>query len=133
MTSNVKNPPALDKSKSYESWEKSIKLWQLVTDLKVPQQGPALALSLTGKAKEAVLELTVTELKAETGVQAILDKLGAIYKKDDIDTAYEAFEAFINFQRESEMEISKYITEFERLYNKAKQHGYELSTGSHGE
>ena len=128
MANNVKNPPLLESSASYESWEKSLKLWQLVTDLKVEKQGPALVLSLTGKAKEAVLELEVKEISSATGVQQILDKLGKIYKKDKVDTAYESFERFIYFHREPEMNMSKFISEFESRYNKAKQHGCVLST-----
>ena len=57
MARNVKNPPLLENSTTYENWEKSLKLWQLVTDLKPAQQGPAIVLSLEGKAKDAVSEL----------------------------------------------------------------------------
>ena len=130
MASNsVRNPPMLENSTSFESWEKSLQLWQLVTDLKPTQQGPAIVLSLKGKAKDAVLELDITDIKSENGVSKVLEKLGQIYKKDTIDSAYEAFDMFINFKRNPSMTISQYVTEFERLYNKAKQHECTLSTG----
>ena len=81
-STNVKNPPSLSNSASFESWEKSVKLWKLVTDLKAERQGPALVLALSGKAKESVLELTVEQLSSATGVDLIIDKLSKIYKKD---------------------------------------------------
>ena len=128
MSHNVKNPPLLSASTSYESWEKSLSLWQLVTDLKPEQQGPALVLSLSGKAKEAAIELSIDEIKSAIGVNLILDKVGQIYKKDTVDTAYEAFESFIKFEREPSMDIPSYIGEFERRYNKAKKNDCTLST-----
>ena len=84
---NVKTPPTLEKHKDYESWEKSQKLWQVVTDLKPGQQGPAVALALTGKAREVVLELKIEEIKADDGVDKICAKLKAIYQKDTVDSA----------------------------------------------
>ena len=128
MASNIKNPPLLEECANYESWEKSLELWQLITTLKPEQQGPAVALSLTGKAKESALEISIDELKSATGVNKILEKLGKIYKKDSVDSAYEAFESFIKFRRDPSMSIPKYIVEFEALYNKAKVHGCQLSS-----
>ena len=112
--SNIKSPPLLEKSPSYETWEKSLKLWQLVTDLKATQQGPAIALSLTGKAREAVLELPMEDIKSETGVERILTELSKIYKRDTVETAYEAFDEFIKFNRGTKQNISQFIIEFER-------------------
>ena len=75
MAGNVKNPPPLIAGGNYENWEKSLQLWQLVTELSVEKQGPALVLALTGKAKEAVLELSVAEISSATGIQKILEKI----------------------------------------------------------
>ena len=126
-SNNPKNPPVLDENTSYENWIKALKLWQLITELKPEKQGPALVLSLSGKAREIVFELSVEEISGEGGVKKITDKLDKIYKKDTVDSAYEAFEAFIYFKREQNMEIINFITEFERRFNKAKLHGCELS------
>ena len=126
-SSNIKTPPTLDQHKDYESWEKSFKLWQLVTDLKPEKQGPALALALTGKARDVALELSVDDMSKDDGVSKIMQKLRAVYKKDSVDSAYEAFEKFIYFKRPDEMQIAAFITEFERKLNKAKSHGCILS------
>ena len=114
MASNVKNPPIFNDDTNYEIWEKSLKVWQLVTDLKPEKQGPALILAISGKAQEIVLELSLDEIKAADGVETILTKLRTIYRKDSVDTAYEAFERFIYFTRESSMKMTEYINEFER-------------------
>ena len=46
-----------------------------------------------------------------------------------IHTAYEAYERFETFSRAPSVTVSDYIIEFERLYNKAKQHKMELPDG----
>ena len=128
-SSNFKNPPKLENNDSFDNWEKAIKLWRLVTDIPKEKQGAAIALSCRGKAYDAVLELTEAEITAQDGVDKILAKLGTIYKKDEVDSAYDAFEKFINFKRGTEMSINSYITEFEKLYAKAKKNGFDLSNG----
>ena len=129
-TSNInpKNPPSLKDSSSFETWEKLVELWQAVTELKVEKQGPALVLALPPKAREAVLELQMSEIKGTTGVQLIIEKLATIYKKDKVDSAYEAFENFIYFKRKSDVKMADFISEFERRHVKAKTHGCELSS-----
>ena len=102
-------------------------MWQAVTDLKPEQQGPALVLALTDKAQDEVLDLPTAEIKATDGVQKILAKLAEIYKKDSIDTAYEAFEKFIYYKKPEDMKMAAFVCEFERRYFKAKSHGCELS------
>ena len=127
---NFSIPPKLEHGDNYENWEKSLKLWRLITDIPNSKQGAALVLQLSGKARESALELTIEQINGENGIDEILEKLGGIYKKDNVDTAYEAFENFISFKRDSSMNITDYIVEFEKRYSKAKIQGFELSSSS---
>ena len=56
MASNFKSSPALNENSVHEQWKKEIALWQAFTDLSAEKQGPAIFLTLSGKAREAVLE-----------------------------------------------------------------------------
>ena len=98
---------------------KALKYWQVITDLAKKKQG-------------AVLESSFEDVNSDTGIEKILKRLGKIFKKNTVDTAYEAFEKFIYFKRESSMNISEYINEYERRYHKAKDHGCELSDSIQG-
>ena len=120
-TTNITNPPSLYTSPSFDSWEKSIGLWKMVTNLKPEKQGPALVLSLSVKDRETALELTEAELTAVTGVDSVIAKLKVLYKNDTIDTAYDAFEKFIYFKRDMDTSIKDYVNEFERRYKDAKK------------
>ena len=48
MALNIKTPPLLSKSTSYDTWLKEIEIWQTFTDLAKTKQGPAIFLSLEG-------------------------------------------------------------------------------------
>ena len=65
----------------------------------------------------------------DNGVKNLLEKLDKLYLKDDTHSAYEAYERFETFSRAPSMTVSDYTIEFERLYNKVKQHKMELPDG----
>ena len=62
MVSNFKSPPALNENSVYEQWKKEIAIRQAFTDLSAEKQDSAIFLTLSGKAREAVLELDVSKL-----------------------------------------------------------------------
>lgn len=128
MASNFKAPPSLEKSSSYESWLKEIDIWQAFTDIDIKKQGPAVFLTLEGKARETVLELNVKEINCEDGVKNIINCLNKLYLKDRTQTAFETYEKFEKYRRPTEMSISDFINEFERLLNKTKQYGSNMSS-----
>ena len=124
---SIKAPPALSKSTSYENWLKELKIWQLYTEIKKEKQGPAIFLTLEGKAREAVLELDVENISGESGIDNIIKKLDSLYKKDTVQVAYEAYDKFERFKRPENMSMKNFIIEFERLVSKTKSHGMSMS------
>ena len=128
MSTNIKTPPSLAKSSSYETWLKEIEIWKTFTELDVKKQGPAIFLTLEGRAREAVLELDVAKISAADGVQQIVNKLDTLYLKDKTQSAYEAYDLFEKFRRDKDMSISDYIIEFERLKAKVESYKMSLST-----
>ena len=95
---SYKNPPILNDDSQYEKWVKEVKLWQTVTPLKDNEQAPAIALSLSGRARNAALELDITSLNSETGVKQLLEKLDGLYLKDENQRPYIAYKRFEKFQ-----------------------------------
>ena len=126
-SSSYKAPPSLSKCAAYETWLKEIKIWRAFTDLPVKKQGPAIFLTLEGKAREAVLELPIEKISADNGVESIVEHLDKLYLKDKAQSAYEAYENFEKFRRPSEMSMKDFIIEFERLHSKTKEHGTDMS------
>ena len=127
MAQNYKALPALSKCSRYDTWLKEVKIWQCFTDISVDKQAPAIFLTLEGKAREAVLELEIEKLNSNTGVANLIKKLDDLYKKDAVETAYQAYDAFEQFKRPSDMNVSDYLIEFERLLHKTKAQGCTVS------
>ena len=128
MSSNIKAPPSLTKSSSYESWLKEIEIWQMFTDLAGVKQGPAIFLTLEGRAKEAVLELDVKNIGSKDGVALIIEKLDSLFLKDKTQSAFEAYDTFEKFRRPSDLSMSDYIIQFERLKSKTESYKIVLPT-----
>ena len=63
--------------------------------------GPAVYLTLTGRAREAVRDLKPADIGKETGLDEIIVKLDAVYLKDENTHAYVAFKEFYEFKRAS--------------------------------
>ena len=94
------------------------------------KQGGALFLTLTGKARQAVLaEVTRDELKKETGLEAVLKCLDELYLKDDDQSGYAAYDDFTNYRRPVNTSIQDYIVDFNIKYGKIKSFKMELPDG----
>ena len=128
MASDIKAPPSLAKSSSYEAWLKAIKIWQAFTSIPLKKQGPAIFLTLEGKAQEAILELDIDKINVDNGVDNIIAKLDTLYLRDKVQTAYECYDKFEKFQRSPDMSMSEFIIQFERLLTKTKSYGTSMSS-----
>ena len=125
----VQNPPILDDDTNYISWKKDLEVWRLFTSTVNVKKGPRLYLCLKGKARELVRDLTLQDIGAENGVDLIVNKLDAHYKKNDLQVAYIELEAFEKFRRKSSENMQDYITGFEKVYNRVREHDMELPDG----
>ena len=119
---NVSNPPKLDESVDYENWKKQVAMWQVCCKYEKIQQGSALALSLQGNAREAVLELSMDDLCKDTGVQLILTTLDGLFLKDVNQRMYVSMKTFEQHKRSKGQSLDDFINEFERKLNKIKAH-----------
>lgn len=129
MAAKYAPPPVFDEKKSWVDYKKEIKIWQALTDLPAKKQGPSLYLSLQGKAREAALELDLEDLKKDTGVQTILDRLDKLYLQDTNQSAYLAYQKFETFKRPDNMPMKEFLIKFEQLYIKIKDHDMTLPDG----
>ena len=114
-------PPNYDeKIYTWKEYKKEVDVWATLTNLRKPKQGPALWMALKGKAKEAVQEMTLDEIKSDNGFEQMIEKLDAVFKTDDNQAAYMAYRDFETFVRPADMTIQDFIIKFESLNNKIK-------------
>jgi hypothetical protein len=106
-------PPNYDeKIYTWKEYKKEVDVWATLTNLRKPKQGPALWMALKGKAKEAVQEMTLDEIKADDGFEQMIEKLDAVFKTDDNQAAYMAYRDFETFARPADMTIQDFIIKF---------------------
>lgn len=121
-TATNKVPPQLSNFKSYSDWVRMVNIWTKFTDLNKTKQGPAVVMSLSGKALESILELEDGVISSENGVKKILDKIDTIYKKDELHEKFLDLESFESYKRTPEMGIHDFLIEFDQRYNKLRKH-----------
>lgn len=129
MSKDYKSPPILSKDCNYNTWKKELKIWEAFTSLPEGKRAPAVFMTLTGEAKEAVLNLEISSLTGDDGMENLIKELDNLYLKDESSLAYEAYETFEKFIRPHNMSISDYVIKFEQLYQKAKSFKMEILDG----
>ena len=123
-------PPDYHENKTtWREYKKEIEVWSSLTSLPKKKHGPALWMALKGKAKEAVKEMEITEIKVENGLGVMIAKLDKLFKTDDNQAAYLAYRDFENLIRPTEMNFQDFIIKFEASNSEIRRHKMELLHG----
>lgn len=120
MASNYRVPPTFDEGKPYESWKNEVRIWTRVTELEKSKQALAVALALSGRVRETVMEIPVDDLNTDTGMTTLLAKLEDLFLKEENDQTYEAYTSFDRIVRDSNVSMTDYIIDFEQRYSDAQ-------------
>ena len=62
-------------------------LWEMATNVEKKKMAPTVFLTLTGKAREAVLEMEAATLNQNDGLEKLFTKLDELFKEDKTQTA----------------------------------------------
>ena len=92
------------------------------TDISKNKKAIGIALSLTGDKREVAFSLPMSDLKADDGVEKLLQKLQEVFDVNSIDKSFADFLSFVNLRRSARMSINDYIIQFDRLNNSLKTH-----------
>ena len=119
---SYKNVPKLSDKIQYEVWVKELKLWSMCCKLEKKEQGPAVVISLEGNARQAALDIDMSVLNSDDGLQAVINKLNGLYLKDENQRIYVALKTFEKYQRPAEESIDNYLNKFDLMYCRLKNH-----------
>ena len=126
-SASSKTAPKLSEYKHYKDWVRITKIWVNLSNLDNTKKGPAIVMSLEGKALESVFELSDDEISAADGPSKIIAKLDTIYKRDELTQKFDDLEAYENYKRSSDTNIQDFIAEFDRRYAAIKKQGVTIS------
>ena len=78
-------------------------------------------LSLTGQARTAILEMDISLLNAEDGMDKLVEKLDTLFLEDKNQSAFICFENFENYHWECNTSINDYLIQFDRHIAKLRE------------
>ena len=109
MAHDYKLAPVVDGSTNYIDWCKKLDVWVEFT--KLPEEKKALAIfsSSRVKAKKAISQLEIKDLKLK-------EKLDKAFSKDKNKATYDDYEKFERFKRSNEMSLADYAIEFKENF-----------------
>ena len=126
----LSSPPLMGEDLSYFDWKKELDIWTYFTELAAEKQGGTLFLTLTGKARQAVLSgVDRDKIKSATGVKEITKCLDELFEKDKALSGYTAYDDFPSYRRPAGTSIQDYLVEFNLKYSKIKSYSMELPDG----
>ena len=131
---SLKQPPIFYPSRGdcYVDWKSDVEIWGVYTKDEKSRRGPAVYLSLVGDAREAVRSLKVDDLAKDNGLKLLVAELDKVYLKEETTRAFCAVKAFVEFRRESGMNFTKFLVEFNNKYREVQKYKLELNSGLKG-
>ena len=129
MSGDLKDPPTLSDDVDYADWKIDLEIWELYTSLAKNRRGPALYLSLKGKARDCIRGLTKEQIGAENGVETIKKRLDEVMQSDENMRTFTCFKTFYDYRRPAGCSIQEFIIKYERLYCKLGAFNIELPEG----
>ena len=114
-------PPQLEPG-NYTSWRKEMVFQRHATNVDKKKRAATVFLTLNGKAREAILEMSPTDLNEEDGLSKLYSKLDKLFKENENKAALETYDQFERYSRPSEMTIADYLIEFDMMTAQLKLH-----------
>eukprot|EP00971_Amphidinium_carterae_P226603 4494436-Amphidinium_carterae.1 len=130
-----KKPPAWNAEQRqyrFVDYVRDVRLWAAATDLRASQIGPALALRLSGEARDVVRDLDPLELSngrimadgsVVTGAELLLQELATRFGPMAQHHAISSLEEFMNFKRSRNESADRTIARFNDLFRRAVRDG----------
>ena len=130
--SKILEPPSfINESKNFETYERDLKRWSLLTNIPKPKQALMVLHYLDGDPsgiKEKVdEEISEEVLLSERGIEALLEFFKKVYKRDSLADGFEKYMSFERLKRSPNTAIQDFIPEFNTAYKKAVNIGCSLS------
>ena len=128
--SNIKSPPIFNPDEDDDccAWKNDVEIWQAFTKEEPRRQGPAVHLSLKGRARKAVRGISINDLKKDDGVEEIRRILDEIFQSDEKARAYHSFKDYVEYRWNSDQNFSSFVVEYEKRYREVKRYKLDLPT-----
>ena len=132
---NTLDIPQLDDYANFAQYVSMVRMWSATTGLCLTKQGATLAMQIPKNSarygvslhEDMITKITAEKLiNNEEGVELILQFLQSRVGKDEKDLQIAAWRNLAKFERKKEQNISEFLTDFERRYEKCRSEGIEI-------
>ena len=104
-----------------------MKFWEMVTNVAETKRASRVFLSVTGKVREAVLEMDSNNLNDIESMTKLYIKFDGLFKVDANLAALRAYDELEKYSRVSEINMAYYQNEFDWLVQQLKEHKINFS------
>ena len=129
-------PPAYsgeDPEATFQSFERSAKLWEWETDVPKAKRGAKLLRAMSGLAKLAVEDMPFEDIARDEGVSNVLRRLREFFMPQLEVSLPRAFEnAVYGPPRSSKEGFAEYIGRMEKAFSRLSREGVDLPEGAQG-
>ena len=91
MSFSLLEPPPLN-PEFYALWKKKMCLWQLAMNIPAARRAPVEFLSCKGQVRAAILEMVITLLHSDAGIDKLIKKLDTLFLEDKNQSAFFCYE-----------------------------------------
>lgn len=131
MSKLLEPPSFISETKSYETYEKDLKRWALLTSVDEKKQALMVVHYLDGDPsgiKDKIdAELEDVKLQCTEGISNLLEFFKKIYQKDSLADGFNKYISFGKLRRSPNTSIQEFIPEWNSAYKKAVNVGCSLS------
>ena len=131
MSKFLEPPSFIGENKNFETYQKDLKRWTMLTTIEVDKQALMVVHFLDGHVsgiKEKIDEsMDEKVLASKEGIQALLTFFEEIYKEDSLADGYEKYISFEKLKRSPNTSMYDFIPEWNAAYKKAVNVGCQLS------
>ena len=131
MSRFIEPPGFISESKSFETYQKDLERWALLTSVEEEKQALMVLHYLDGHKsgiKEKVdAQIEEKDLQKKDGIQTLLKFFEKIYKKDSLADGFDKYIEFEKLRRSPNTSIQEFIPEWNTSYSKAVNVGCSLS------
>jgi hypothetical protein len=131
MSKFLEPPSFISETKSYETYEKDLKRWALLTSVDETKQALMVVHYLDGDPsgiKDKIdSEIDDKNLQTKEGIEPLLAFFKKIYQKDSLADGFDKYISFEKLKRSSNTSIQEFIPEWNSAYKKTVNIGCSLS------
>ena len=114
-TGQLQAPPVFSEEGDYLSRKNDINMWQMFADLNKKKQEPAVYLTMTGRAREAIWKIPTARLGDTDELDRIFRSWTPYFFKMKVQE-HKEFKEFCHFKRSSGEHFADFLIKFEKLY-----------------